>query len=142
MLLHHSGQGIQVARSDVRSECSPFWKRSPGSLDRGIDIPRGTLGNGGQLRAPRRIDGIEIFSLPRCLPPTIDEVSETMAVAVQPGVCFFRIFRRGPILHRNKFLSNAHASLDSPETFLTATTRSDDDTLRNNARSRGAPVAA
>src|ERR1700693_4417699 len=103
MLLDQTGQGIQVERSGVPSKSTPFFKRSGGSLCRAIYIRRGTLGNGGQLRSIRRIDGIEIFSRPRCLPPTIDEVSETMAVTVQPGVRFFRVFRRWPVLHRNKF---------------------------------------
>src|ERR1700691_41672 len=127
----------------MRSERQPFWKCRARCLHSGVDICGRTLGNGSQLFSVGRIDRLEVAPSARCLPCPVDEVSEAVTVALQPGSRLFRIFWSGTVLHRKKFFSDTH--FGSIPLFLKqqhpAPTLWDDDTPPNSARSRDAPVA-
>src|ERR1700742_4620522 len=73
-----------------------------------MDIGGRTLCHGCQLFPIRRILRFKIFAARRSLPRPIDEVAETIAVALQPPSRFLRIFRRWTVLPRHKFFGNAH----------------------------------
>src|ERR1700683_4368662 len=114
MFLHQPRQRVKVPRPDVRRKRKPFGIRGARSLHGGVDVGGRSLGNRSEFLSVRRINGIEVFTGGGALPGTVDEVSEAMAVALQPGLRFFRIFRSGTVLHRHKFFSNAHVGwLDS-----------------------------
>jgi hypothetical protein len=75
-----------------------------------VDVGSGTLRNGSQLFSIGRVDGVEICSCRGSLPLVVNKVSEAMAVAFQPRLRLFCIFRSRSVLHRNKFFSDAHVA--------------------------------
>src|ERR1700688_2080518 len=129
----------------MRGECTPLRKRFACRVHGSVDVSGRTLGHGGELLSVRWIKRLEILPRGRSVPRSVDEVPETVVVALQPRLRFFRIFRSGSVLHRHKFFGNTHAGrLDSfflPQPHL-ATTQLDDDTPPNSVRSHSVQAAA
>src|SRR5580658_2317081 len=114
MFLHQPGQCVEKAGPRVRSKCAPLRRGRACRAHGSIDVRGGTLSNGGQLFAGRRIECVEIFSRGRGLPGSVDEVGEAAAMAVQPALRFLGIFGSRAVLHGQKFFGDTHSvRLDS-----------------------------
>ena len=108
VLLHLSGDSVQITSPNVRSESLPLGKcRTPG-FDGSVDVGGRSLRHAGELLAGGRVCGVEVFSGSGRSPRPIDKVAEAALVVVEPGERFFRIFRRGAVFHGNEFFSDAH----------------------------------
>src|SRR5713101_4893185 len=109
MLLHLPRQRIEITRARMIGERLPRRQSSPRGFYRAIDVRRRSLGHSCELFAGRRIRGVEISPGRGRMRRTVDEMPEAAAMAVQPGECFARILRRGPVLHGHEFLDDTHS---------------------------------
>src|SRR5262249_6662440 len=101
----------QVARACVWTERLPLGEGRTSCLNRGVDIGHRSLGDAGKLFPGRWIVGVEELARRRLDPGSVDEVPETVGVPVEPAKRFFRLFRRGAVLHGDKLFSDAHLKL-------------------------------
>src|SRR6266446_6735215 len=120
MLLHLPRQSVQVARPRMRRKRLPLRERNARRFYCRIDVCRGTLRNGGQWFARRRIERVEINALGRRPEGAADEVAELAGVPVQPHQCLARILWGWTVFHGEKFFSDTHDLLSSPSEQLVA----------------------
>ena len=108
VLLHLSGDSVQIASSHVRSESLPLGKCRTRGFHGSVDVCGRALRDAGELLAGGGVCGVEVFSVCGRSPRPIDEVAEAALVVVEPGERFFRVFRRGAVFHGNELFSDAH----------------------------------
>src|SRR5260370_31380193 len=108
MFLPLRRQSVQVARPRMRGKRLPLRERNARRFYCRIDVCRGTLRNGGQWFARRRIERVEINALGGRPEGAADEVTELAGVPVQPHQCLAWILWRRTVFHGEKFFSDAH----------------------------------
>src|SRR6202034_3935053 len=108
MLMNRSGDGVQVSGAGVGGKRLPLRKRAARALTRGIDIGRRSLRHRCNLLPGSRIGRLQERAFDRRTPRSIDEVAETLLMAVEPEPRILRIFGRGAVFHGQEFFSYAH----------------------------------
>ena len=111
MLLHLARDRIQITRTRMWRQSLPLFECSSCGCYCGMHILRCSLGYSSEDLSRRGIGSLEVFARRSLLPCAVDEVIEAALMLIQPSQCLTRIFERRPILHRQKFLCNAHSSV-------------------------------
>ncbi len=109
VLLHLPGESVEIARALVAAQRLPCGKSFARGGDGGFHVVGIALGHFGKRFAGRRIAGGLVLAARRRNPRAADELLEAAMVPLQPLIRFFRIFRRGSVLHGVELFRNAHS---------------------------------
>ena len=112
MFLHQPGERIQIACPDVRGRARAILETLRAQPAQRRQCPLMNLARDRrQFLSPLEgVNCIEIFAGGRCVPRTIDEVSEAVAMALQPGLALLSRSSSGagPYSMVTNFLNDAH----------------------------------
>src|SRR5260370_42496961 len=114
MFLPLRRQSVQVARPRMRGKRLPLRERNARRFYCRIDVCRGTLRNGGQWFARRRIERVEINALGRRPEGAAGEVAELAGVPAQPHQCLAPSLWGRTVFHAAKFFRDTPDLLSSP----------------------------
>ena len=115
LLLQVTGDGIKPTRAAMTAEGLPAGQGGAGGGHRGVDVGLGALGHLGELAGGGRIEGGEKFTFgARQGETTVDEMTETATVALEPGDGGVGRFRCFAVTHVAISLENGHVASPTP----------------------------
>ncbi len=108
-------KSIEIPRPLVPAQRGPGRLRLARRVDGSIHVVNVALGHLGQHFACRRIAGRLVLAAHRLHPRAANELLKPAMVPLEPRHRFFRILRRGSVLHGVELFRYAHSvSLDFP----------------------------